>query len=284
MTKEVSLILGFSMSSIMGLYGQSFAGPDTVSVQSGKLTLKGLVWRPVGNGRFPAIVFCHGSYGGLDTVHDPLREASLLGPVFASKGYVILVPFRRGVGLSRQQGTNSTVLMDNAFKEGGQEARNTVQLQHLQTDQLQDMIAGISFLLKEKYVDTNRIAILGHSFGGSLALLVAERALNLKGVVVFSPGGYSWDRSSQLRAALITAVEKTSLPIMIIHAENDYSLNPGRSLDSVMNRLHKTHVLKIYPKFGSSVNDGHNLIFGNIEAWKTDVFAFLDQIFKFPGD
>ena len=158
MTKEVSLILGFSMSSIMGLYGQSFAGPDTVSVQSGELTLKGLVWRPVGNGRFPAIVFCHGSYGGSDTVHDPLREASLLGPVFANKGYVILVLFR---------------------------------------------------------------------------------------------------------TALITAVEKTSLPIMLIHAENDYSLNPGRSLDSAMNRLHKTHVLKIYPKFGSSVNEGHNLVFGD---------------------
>ncbi len=67
---------------------------------------------------------------------------------------------------------------------------------------------------------------------------------------------------------------------MIIHAQNDYSVNPGYALDSVMNELHKPHLLKIYPEFGSSASKGHNIIFMNIETWEPDVFKFLDERLK----
>jgi dienelactone hydrolase len=278
MVKEIILALSSLSLSIMHLDAQNFTGPDTVSVQSGKLILKGLLWHPVGTGKFPAIIFCHGSYGGSDTIHDPLLETSLLGPVFAARGYVFFVLFRRGTGLSHEQGVSSAVLIDAAFKKGGQKARNALQLQQLETDQLDDMISGIRFLRKRKDVDKDRIAITGHSFGGSLALLVAEHYPNLKAVVIFSPGGFSWDHSFQLRTRLITAVKNISAPVMFIHAQNDYSINPGYALDSVMNQLKKPHVLKIYPKFGNSANEGHNLIFGNIDIWKESVFKFLDLI------
>src|SRR6266487_6883855 len=141
--------------SIEQLYTQDFVGPDTVSVQSGNLTLKGLLWRPAGHGPFPTIIFCHGSYGGADTT-DPLQQTSLPGPVFAKKGYIFFVLFRRGVGLSKGHGENSAELMYNAFKEKGQEERNKMQLQQLETDQLQDMISGLRFLLRRHDVDTNR--------------------------------------------------------------------------------------------------------------------------------
>ncbi len=277
MRKEIIIILGFSCSSIY-LHSQGINGPDTVSVQSGKLMLKGLLWKPAGTGKFATIIFCHGSYGGSDTVHDPLQQVSLLGPVFATKGYIFLGLFRRGVSLSQGQGINSSILMDNALKERGQEGRNAIQLQQLETDQLQDMISGITFLRKRRDVDKKRIAIVGHSFGGSLSLLVAEHEPDLKAVVVFSAAGYSWDRSPQLRVRLIRAVKKISVPVIIIHAQNDYSVNPGYALDTVLNQLHKAHVLKIYSKFGKSANEAHNLIFGGIEMWKADVFKFLDEI------
>ena len=63
----------------------------------------------------------------------------------------------------------------------------------------------------------------------------------------------------------------------MIHAQNDYSTNPGYALDSVMNKLHKPHILKIYPKFGNSVNEGHGLIFLSIKTWQADVFKFLGE-------
>ena len=276
MSKGITIALILTFCSVEILHAQDFKGPDTVSVQSGKLTLKGLLWRPAGSGSFPIVIFCHGSYGGADTT-DALKQTSVLGPVFAKKGYIFLDLFRRGVGLSEGQGVNSSVLMYNVFKEKGQEARNKVQLQQLETDQLQDMISGVTFLRRRKDIDTNRIAVVGHSFGGSLTLLLAEHELGLKAVVVFSPAGYSWNLSPQLRTSLISAIKNITAPIMIIHAQNDYSTNSGHALDSVMNKLNKPHILKIYPKFGNTVSEAHNIIFLSIQTWEADVFKFLDE-------
>ena len=64
---------------------------------------------------------------------------------------------------------------------------------------------------------------------------------------------------------------------MIIHAQNEYSTTPGYELDSVLNQLHRPHVLKIYPKLGNSIRDGHNLVFLGIKTWEADVFKFLDE-------
>ena len=64
---------------------------------------------------------------------------------------------------------------------------------------------------------------------------------------------------------------------MIIHAQNDYSTTPEYVLDSVLNNLHKPHLLKIYPKFGNSANQAHNLIFLSPQTWEADVFKFLDE-------
>ncbi len=129
-------------------------------------------------------------------------------------------------------------------------------------------------------MDSNRIAIVGHSFGGSLTLLVVENDHRLRAAVIFGAAGGSWDRSPQLRARLITAVHNIPVPILIIHAQNDYSVNPGYALDSVMNHLNKAHELKIYPKFGNSDSEGHNMIFLSIETWEADVFRFLDENLK----
>ena len=280
MIKGIVIALILTCYSVEEMNAQNFKGPDTVLVQSGNLTLKGLLWSPTGQGPFPAIIFCHGSYGGSDTIHDAGQNMSLLGTVFAAKGYIFLGLFRRGVGLSAGQGVNSTELMEKAFKERGQEGRNEVQLMHMQTDQMQDMVSGLKFLRTKKYVDTNRLAVIGHSFGGSLTLLLAEHEPSLKAVVIFSPGGYSWNLSPSLRAHVISAVKNISAPVMIIHAQNDYSVTPGYALDSVMTQLNKPHVLKIYPKFGNTASDGHSLIFLSIETWEADVFKFLDENLK----
>jgi dienelactone hydrolase len=167
--------------------------------------------------------------------------------------------------------------MENAFKQYGQEGRNEVQLQQLETDQLQDMIAGLAYLRKRKDVDTTRMAIIGHSFGGSLTLLVAEHDRYLKAVVIFGPAAGSWDYSPQLRIRLMSAIENINAPVMFIHAQNDYSTNPGHVLDSLINQLGKPHELKIYPKFGNSAREGHNMIFQSTKTWEEDVFKFLNE-------
>src|SRR5882724_1133330 len=95
----IIIILCFSYS-IRSANCQSLPTPDTVSFLSGSLHLKGLLWNPAGHGPFPAIIFCHGSYLSTDSISDPIKQASLIGPVFARHGYIFFVPFRRGTGLS----------------------------------------------------------------------------------------------------------------------------------------------------------------------------------------
>ncbi len=45
----------------MSMTGQPGKGPEHVAFASGKLQLSGQLWRPMGHGRFPAVLFNHGS-------------------------------------------------------------------------------------------------------------------------------------------------------------------------------------------------------------------------------
>ena len=44
--------------------------------------------------------------------------------------------------------------------------------------------------------------------------------------------GYSWDRSPELRTRLLAAMDHIRAPVFVIHAANDYSVNPGKVLDA----------------------------------------------------
>jgi pimeloyl-ACP methyl ester carboxylesterase len=50
---------------------------------------------------------------------------------------------------------------------------------------LNDVMAGLSFLEGLAGVDSERIALVGHSFGGQLTLLAAERDQRVRAVVTF---------------------------------------------------------------------------------------------------
>ena len=47
-----------------------------------------------------------------------------------------------------------------------------------------------------------------------------------------------------------------------------------------LERLHKPHVLKIYPSVGQTADDGHNTVYIAIPVWEEDVFQFLDKYVK----
>ena len=114
------------------------------------------------------------------------RNAETLGPVFSRHGYVFLYLFRHGVGTSSDQGANAFDLMNKESNEHGQEVRNTLQLRLLENRDMDDALSGLKFLRSLPYVDARNIALVGHSFGGSLTVLLAEREPNLQAVVIFS--------------------------------------------------------------------------------------------------
>jgi len=256
------------------------APPETVVVPSGALKLRAVVWRPRDPGPHPAVLFTHGSGNATGFTASGLRDQrhpEILGPVFARHGYILLYLFRRGDGLSVGQGTACGDLMDQASATGGQEARNSIQLRLLESDEMSDVEAGLAFLRTLPGVDPRRFSVVGHSFGGSLAFLLAERDSTLRAAVIFSAGGYSWDRSPKLRARLLAAADRMRMPVFFIHAANDFSVGSGKALEAEMARLGKPSRLKIYPPVGHTDEEGHNFIYLEVPVWETDVFQFLDE-------
>lgn len=247
--------------------------PDTIVVTVGSVRLRGLLWRPSGKGPFPAVMFSHGSYGAAEPMSE--GEPGVLGPVFARHGYVFLVLFRRGIGLSLGQGTADGDLMARAFAAEGIAGRNRVQLELLEGEELNEDRAGLAFLRALPDVDIHRVALAGHSFGGSLTLLLAAQDTAVRAAIVFGAAAGSWNQSLVLRTRLLAAVDRTIAPVLFIHAANDYSISPGEALANEMQRLGKTHRLKVYSAVGRDSRDGHNLVYRSVRTWERDVFSFL---------
>ena len=254
--------------------------PETIVVPSGNLQLKGLLWKPNGPGPFPTVLFNHGS-GGADADHTaglPITEAAeKLAPLFLKHGYAFLYVFRRGQGLSGDQGLFMQDILRQEEAARGKQARQHLQYLLATTDHLDDVMAALSFLKTAPAIDAKRIAIAGHSFGGQVTLLAAERDNTLRAAVTFAAAAGSWERSPELRKRLRAAAGKTTAPIMLVQAANDYSIAPSQELAAELRRLHKSYVLKIYPPVGQTSDDGHNFLYLGIPQWEHDVFGFLDE-------
>ena len=257
--------------------------PPIVDFPSGTLRLEAYLWKPAGRGPFPAVLFCHGSGGNTPdtTAGMPIVEAAnRLAPVFVKHGYAFLYPFRRGQGLSADQAPFMQDVLRREEEKNGKQARERLQFKLLTTDQLDDVMAALAFLKTLPGIEVHRIAVVGHSFGGQLTLLAAERDSTIPAAVSFAGAAASWERSAELRDRLLIAVRKARAAMMLIHAENDYSTIAGRVLAEELERLHKPHSLKIYPRVGLTSEDGHNMVYEAIPAWEEDVFRFLDQHVK----
>jgi carboxymethylenebutenolidase len=257
--------------------------PEVVQFPVGSLRLKGYLWKPAGPGTFPAVLFNHGS-GGEDADHTagmPITQAAItLAPFFLKHGYAFFYPFRRGQGPSSSQARFLQQVLLKEERTKGKEARQHLQFLLLRTEQLDDVMGALAFLRTVPRIDAQRIAIVGHSFGGQLTLLAAGRDKALRAAVTFAAAANSWDGSEELRDNLISAVRNSNAAIMLIHAENDYSTAAGRILGAELEKLHKPFLLKIYPPVGLSKEDGHGMLYENIPAWESDVFSFLDRYTK----
>ena len=280
MTKLGAFVLALLVLTLTLATAVGQTSGETVVIRSGSATLHAMLWRPQGRGPFPGILLNHGSGRtpeDLKRLGPYEQNAEKLGPLFARHGYVFLYLFRRGVGLSTDQGANAVDLMDSESAAHGQETRNALQLKLLENREMDDALSGLKFLRALPYVDVRNVAAIGHSFGGSLTVLLAEREPNLRAVVVFSGAGYSFDRSPELRARLLAAIDHVAAPVFFIHAENDYSLSFGKVLDARREQIGKPHRLKIYPPIGHTADDGHDFLHLGVNIWEPDVFAFLDE-------
>jgi carboxymethylenebutenolidase len=245
---------------------------DDVAFPSGAITLHGAVYRPEGKGPFPAVVYNHGSAAGM--LSKTAFEA--LGPVFASHGWVFFGPYRRGQGLSASAGPYIGDQIAAAEKNGGISAGAETMVRLLETDHLNDQLAALEWLRKQSFVEANRIAVAGNSFGGIEVVLGAERGTYC--AAIDSAGGaQSWAEAPALQSLMTASVRNAHAPIFFFQAENDFDLSPSKVLSAVMKDARKPYELKIYPRYGDTPQDGHTFGYFGSAVWADDVFRFLDQ-------
>jgi carboxymethylenebutenolidase len=262
----------FSALFALFLLPSVLAVAETVTFPSGEITLHGVLYKPEGTGPFPAIVYNHGSAPGMMSE----QAFAALGPVFASHGWVFLGPYRRGQGLSASAGPYIGDQIAAAEKAGGVSAAAATMVRLLETDHLDDQLAGLAWLRKQTFVQPNRIAVAGNSFGGIEAVLGIERGGYCAGIDS-AGGAQSWAQAPALQSLMTRAVRNAKAPIFFFQAANDFDLSPSKTLSAEMNKASKTYKLKIYPAYGDSPQDGHTFGYFGSDVWAEDVFGFLNQ-------
>ena len=236
------------------------ATPEEVTFLSNGFELHGFIHRPDGQGPFPAILYNHGSE------RQPGSKPEIAA-VFNARGYVVLVPHRRGHGRSP-----GPYIMDQLGKGPSRGGRMVEILE----EQVGDVVAALAYLRQLAYIDSARMAVAGCSFGGIETMLAAERALGLRAAVAFAPGAMTWDSTPEIRERLITAAQKSRVPIFLLQAENDYNLAPSRTLAKELERAGKPYKMQIFPAYGTTPQDGHGgfCVKGG-DRWGAAVLEFL---------
>jgi dienelactone hydrolase len=238
------------------------AAPEEVTFPSGDLNLHGQVWKPAGEGPFATVIWNHGSD------QNP-RPPTKLAEFYTSHGYVFFTPQRRGHG--RSPGPYF------ADQVGRSPFSRSTRMVELLVEQNADVVAAVAYMKSQPYVDPERIAVSGCSFGGIETLLTGEHAIGVKALIPFAPGAMSWADSPALQIRLKRAVDQAKAPIFVIQAANDYNVAPSHELTREAQAHHTDFRAKVYPPYGDTPQDGHGKFCGlGMDVWGKDVLAFLD--------
>lgn len=168
----------------------SIPGDERVSILTLGFNLAGTITKPAGaTGQLPAIVLIGGS-GPTD------RDETVFGiPVFGhlakglvEAGFTVVRYDKRGVGQSGGRAESATL-----------------------NDYAEDARAVVRWLERRKDVDRNRIAVVGHSEGAAVAMILATREDRVKAVVLIAGTGTTG-------AELVLEQQRHQLDVMKVDA------------------------------------------------------------------
>ncbi len=165
-----------------------------VAVPAGDLALPGTLCMPHGTGPVPAVVLVHGS--------GPNDRDETIGP---NK------PFRDlAHGLARA-GIASLRYDKRTFAHPG---RLDVRTLTVEDEVIADAVAAVRLARTQAGIDPARVFVLGHSLGGTLGPLIAERlGAEVRGLILVAPGARPLDSviveqtAYRLRVAGVAAAE-----------------------------------------------------------------------------
>ncbi len=166
-------------------------------------------------GKHPVVIFNHGSTGpGIIPANFVFRGGNEV-TFFHSHGYIVVVPMRKGRGLS-----------EGPDLEEDYTAPFSVELDSA----IEDLHAVVEYERKQSDVDPNRIVLAGASRGGFLSVAYAGRyPTNVTGVINFSGGwfGEGMGAASDFNFEIFRqAGYDAKVPMLWLYADHDqyYSL------------------------------------------------------------
>jgi len=202
--------------------------------------------------------------------------SSAMGPLYAAKGWIYFMPYRRGKSLSAGAGPSTGDLIAAAEKHGGKDLAAKTMIQHLTGDHLDDELAALAWLKSQKFVQKNRIAVAGQSFGG-IETVLGAKSYPFCAAVDAAGGAMSWNDAPALHEVMKECVRGSKSAIFFFQAENDFSIAPSHVLYDQMIAAGKTAQIKIYPPFKTTHFDGHSFTWLGTSIWFEDVFAFVQK-------
>jgi dienelactone hydrolase len=220
--------------------------------------------------KFPLMIYNHGSEA------NP-RGAPHLAKLYVDHGFVFFAPDRHGQGLSRDAGP---YIVD--LQKAAHDPETSVKLHELYN---LDVIAALRWIKEQRFIDQDRIAMTGISYGGIQTLLTAERDPGIRAYVPFTPGAQSWG-SAPLGKRLAAAVKNEKAPMFLLQAQGDYSLGPSEVLGPILRQKGNEQKWKsrIYPQFGCTNQEAHGRFASGcdgIAIWDQDVLSFLRGVGEF---
>lgn len=241
-----------------------------VTFPSGELTLAGYIYKPPGDGPFPAVLWNHGSEP--DPGGGP--QFDTVAAIFVPVRFVVFAPMRRGHSDSQGEYILDSIQRESSVR--GQRAGMELGVRLLQTSQVDDQLAGLAFLKKQAFVDTTQLVVAGCSFGGIQTLFGAARHVGYRAAVAISPAALSWTSSPELRERLKSAAGNIDIPMFMIQPAKDASLEPAKVLGPILARRNSANRVRIYPPTGPEAQQKH--CFGGapgMHIWGHDAVDFI---------
>jgi dienelactone hydrolase len=233
------------------------------------------ILRPAGPGPYGAVILNHGVPG---SEQERLNESAandfaIAAPVFARRGYVVVMPMRRGFGATGGE-----------FAEDAGSCRKPDYVKG-ETAAAEDVMAAYDYARKLPYVDGSRMILAGQSAGGIVSMFAGARSPEgLVAVLGFAAGRGG---NPDIRPGVPCAIEpmakmfeamgkQIKVPVLMHYAENDKYFNPAttRLWHERFTAAGARAEYVMQPAFGK---DGHYL-FGEligVRYWLPAVEKFL---------
>jgi dienelactone hydrolase len=199
-----------------------------IPARSGHYAIAAKIMRPEGDGPYGAIVLNHGA--PVSAEERRMESPELLAhtaSIFAKRGYVVVMPLRRGFGAT-----------GGDFAEDAGSCRNP-DYRRGESAAAEDVMAAYEYTRTLPYVDGSRMILAGQSAGGVAALFAAgaRAPRGLVAVLAFAAGrGGNPYRNPGVPCAVEPLArvfddlgKAVRVPVLFHYAENDHFFNPNTS-------------------------------------------------------